>query len=104
MIIATRGTVGAGSLTVLYAALINGIRYGGARGWGAAGCRRPVVEWASMSPPPPRTAPSRTPPSRAGLGRAGRDPDAPTYRLLRTTPPVAARLVPDEAQREVLDH
>src|SRR3954469_15759352 len=42
--------------------------------------------------------------TRTPARRIGRDRDAPTYRLLRTTPPVAARLVPDEAQREVLDH
>src|SRR4051794_41852763 len=57
-----------------------------------------------MSSPPTRTAPSRLAPARTGLGRSGRDPEAPTYRLLRTAPPVAAPLVPDEAQREVLDH
>ncbi|GAC1444614.1 MAG: hypothetical protein NVSMB55_21510 [Mycobacteriales bacterium] len=46
-----------------------------------------MVEWASM-----RTAASR------------RDPGTSPYRLLRTAPPVAAPLVPDEAQREVLAH
>src|SRR3982751_5306443 len=42
--------------------------------------------------------------TRTAARRTGRDHDAPTYRLLRTTPPVAGPLVPDEAQREVLDH
>ena len=50
-----------------------------------------------MTPAPPRPAGRRAAPG------ATAPPPSP-YRLLRTTPPPALPLVPDEAQREVLEH
>ncbi|MDT7548861.1 MAG: hypothetical protein QOE84_1255, partial [Actinomycetota bacterium] len=42
--------------------------------------------------------------SPAPLRRSPAASTAPPYRLVRTAPPVAAPLVPDEAQRDVLAH